>query len=281
MNLKLFRSLWTHSGNASLAIARCAELGWHGIEGPAPQNRHDRIAFRDAISSAGLEYIAEVCTAGGYVPRRDATVNEHLDSLLELGEQCAECSPLFITTMAGCDAWPLTQSVEFFGRAMEISKAIGSPIAFEIHRSRSMFNPWIARDILLQLPEMQITCDFSHWCVVCERLIDTEAPILELCAQRAGHIHARVGYDQGAQVPNPRAPEYAEALQAHERWWTMIWDRQSGRGLPFTTMTPEFGPDGYMQTLPYSREPVADLDTVNTWIGERERERFAASPFAT
>ena len=41
-------------------------------------------------------------------------------------------------------------------------------------------------------------------------------------AGRAHHIHARVGCEQGPQVPHPAAPEYQEALTAHERWWTQI-----------------------------------------------------------
>ena len=29
------------------------------------------------------------------------------------------------------------------------------------------------------------------------------------------------------------------------------------------TITPEFGPDGYMPLQPFSAEPVADVDTLN------------------
>jgi hypothetical protein len=41
-------------------------------------------------------------------------------------------------------------------------------------------------------------------------------------ARATKHIHARVGYAQGPQVPDPRAPEYQAALVAHERWWDQI-----------------------------------------------------------
>jgi hypothetical protein len=111
--------------------------------------------------------------------------------------------------------------------------------------------------------------------VVCERLIDTEPDIIALCAERAHHIHARVGYDQGAQVPHPAAPEYREALEAHENWWAQIWRSQLLRGLSVSTMTPEFGPDGYLHCLPFTGAPVADLEQINTWMAERQRRRFA------
>jgi hypothetical protein len=39
-------------------------------------------------------------------------------------------------------------------------------------------------------------------------------------------------------------------------------------------MTPEFGPDGYLQAAPFTRVPVADLWEINRWIGRRQREHF-------
>jgi hypothetical protein len=111
--------------------------------------------------------------------------------------------------------------------------------------------------------------------VVCERLIDGEPDVLSLCVERAQHTHARVGYDQGPQVPHPAAPEYRTALEAHERWWTLIWRAQQRHGRARTTMTPEFGPDGYLHCLPFTAEPVADLEEINLWMAGRQRKRFA------
>jgi hypothetical protein len=39
-------------------------------------------------------------------------------------------------------------------------------------------------------------------------------------------------------------------------------------------MTPEFGPDGYLHTLPYTKAPVADLDNINRWMAYRQRENY-------
>jgi hypothetical protein len=186
-----------------------------------------------------------------------------------------DCKPLFLTVIAGCDAWSIGEHVEFFAEAIGIADELGVTASFETHRSRSLFNPWTARDILRQLPEMKLTCDYSHWCVVCERLLDSEPDVLSLCTERAWHIHARVGYAQGPQVPHPAAPEYREALEAHERWWDQIWRAQLARGRQISTMTPEFGPDGYLQSHPFTGEPAADLREVNAWMARRQRERFA------
>lgn len=40
--------------------------------------------------------------------------------------------------------------------------------------------------------------------------------ILKLVADRTFHIHARVGYAHGPQVPDPSAPEYLGALEVTE-----------------------------------------------------------------
>jgi sugar phosphate isomerase/epimerase len=275
MELQIFKTLWGHAAGLDAAIADCKGYDFDGLEGPAPFNAAERDELRKKLAAHGLNYIAEICTAGSYVPNRQATESEHLDSFLRQAEAALECQPLFLTVIAGCDAWSIEQSVDFFGRAMTISDDLGIVARFETHRSRSFFNPWITRDILRQLPALKLTCDFSHWCVVCERLIDTEPDVIALCAERAHHIHARVGYDQGAQVPHPAAPEYREAVEAHERWWTQIWRNQLLRGLPASTMTPEFGPDGYLHCLPFTGAPVANLKQINTWMAGRQRRRFA------
>jgi hypothetical protein len=133
----------------------------------------------------------------------------------------------------------------------------------------------LTRDLLRALPELRVTCDFSHWCVVSERLIlDEEAEILQLLAGHSHHVHARVGYAQGPQVPDPRSPEYGGELAAHERWWAAVWNSMAERGLTRFTMTPEFGPDGYLQSSPFTRIPVADLRELNRWMGKRQRGRF-------
>jgi sugar phosphate isomerase/epimerase len=276
MKLKLFKTLWGHGGSLDEAIAACQEAGLAGLEGPAPADPAGQREFHAKLADAGLDYIAEICTGGSYVPDRQLSPARHLESLHCKAEAALACRPLFLTVIAGCDAWGVNPSVDFLAAADRLAAELGIAASFETHRSRSFFNPWQTRDILQQLPALKLTCDFSHWCVVCERLIDTEPEILKLCAARAHHVHARVGYDQGPQVPHPAAPLYQAALAAHERWWSQIWQSQQDRGYAITTMTPEFGPDGYLQSHPLTGVPVADLSEINAWMARRERQRFDA-----
>jgi sugar phosphate isomerase/epimerase len=283
MELVMLRSLWSAPADLDVLFAETRAAGFDGLEGPIPEAREDRIEFGRRLADAGFRFVAEATTGidpGGaddwWVPSPKASVRRHLDDLARTIEAAPALGALFVTTMCGYDAWSLEQSLDFFGRALELEAQSGVAIAFETHRTRSLFNPWITREILRQLPAMKLTCDFSHWVVVCERLIDAEEDVLALCAERALHVQCRVGHPQGAQVADPRDPAHARALAAHERWWDLVWDAQERRGFACTTMTPEFGAEGYLQTLPFTGQPVADLFDVIRWMARRERERFAA-----
>ncbi len=282
MKLLLLRSWWTGPPELDLLIRQTIDDGFDGIEGPIPKTKQERQRLCHLLQNNGLVFIAEATTGSDpnspkdwWIPRPERTIDDHHEDLKWVVDHAQDVGALFVSTMCGYDAWSWQQNVDFFGHALELEKSSGITVSFETHRSRSLYNPWTTRDLLNAYPTMKLTCDFSHWCVVCERLIDTEWPILELCAERAQHIQCRVGYPQHAQVPDPRANEYKDALTAHERWWSLIWDKQQEQGMPQTTMMPEFLYDGYMQTLPYTRMPVADVWEITCWMAQRQRQRFA------
>lgn len=275
MDIRFYKTFWGFSGDYR-AFAECArEDGYDGLELPAPFEAPARSELKAVLEDYGFDMIAEICTGGSYVPDRRASLQDHLDDFARKLDASLAMSPRQLNCMAGLDAWPLAQSTEFFGRLIEMVKPTGLSISFETHRSRILFNPWVARDLVLALPELYFTVDFSHWCVVCERLIDTEEDALKVIIPRARHIHGRIGYDQGPQVPHPAAPEYASALAAHQGWWARCWSAMADAGLAQATMTPEFGPDGYLHHLPFTNAPIADLRQINHWVMTTERRHFS------
>lgn len=274
MQLKLFKTLWGHAGSVADAAREALDAGFDGLEGQVPADEAGAATLAAALADTSLDFIAEITTAGSYVPERHATIERHLQDLDAGLRRARPFAPLRVNCIGGCDAWPLADSLRFFREAMPLAAAHGLAVSFETHRGRSLFNPWITRDIVAALPQIELTADFSHWCVVCERLIDTELDVIEAIAPRVRHVHARIGYDQGPQVPHPAAPEYAGALQAHQGWWERIWRAQRAQGVPVSTMTPEFGPDGYLHCLPFTQAPVADLGSLNRWIAQTERRHF-------
>jgi len=275
MRLDTFKTLWGHQGSYAEAAAQAHEAGFAGLEATLPAEPARQRELAAALRDANLGYIGEVYTGGWYVPDRRASPERHLTDIAAALAAADELAPRFVTAIAGCDAWPLDTSLRFFEDALRLTEKSGHALVFETHRSRTLFNPWVTVEVLRRLPELRLTADFSHWFVVCERALDDEPEAMEFIASRVHHIHARVGYDQGPQVPHPAAPEYARWLEAHQRLWESIWQSQRSRGYTTTTLTPEFGPDGYLHEQPYTREPVADLWEINRWMASTEREHFA------
>ncbi len=278
MRLDVFRSLWGVPGAWEASFPRIAGAGFVGVELRVPTDdarAADRRRLAELLTGHGFGLIAEVSACGYVIPRRDATPEEHLADLRRQIPRALELGPRFINGYHGCDAWSWDEHRRFFAGFLALEREFGIPMTVETHRGRSLFNPWITRDLLREFP-LKLTCDFSHWCVVAERLLDSELPIIAQCAEHCWHIHARVGYDQGPQVPDPRAPEFADEVAAHERWWDLCWRAQERAGRAGMTLTPEFGNEGYLHHLPYTNVPVADLWDVCTWQGGRQRERFAA-----
>jgi hypothetical protein len=276
VQFKLFKTLWGFDGSASAAAGMALAAGFDGLEAPAPLDAAGIDELASVLAANDLGYIAEVCTAGSYVPDRNASPAQHLADFESKLLHGKPLRPLFFNVMAGCDAWPLAVQIDFFQRAVDIAARHDVLCSFETHRGRSFFNPWVTRDVLRKVPELRLTCDFSHWAVVCERLPDSEWDTIVEVAQHAHHIHGRIGYAQGPQVPHPAAPEYADCLAAHQRCWEQIWRSQQQRGYTVSTMTPEFGPDGYLHCLPFTNAPVADLWQINCWMGTIERSHFNA-----
>jgi sugar phosphate isomerase/epimerase len=274
MQLEIFRSLWGDAASKAQALEELRAAGFDGIEARLPLEAIERREFAAFLASNRVPYIATVFTAYDVLPSQQAAPAEHLNDLRRKLDWAAELAPRFVNVLAGNDRWPLGQQVAFFGELLAVAAAQGVPVLVETHRARSLFNPWVTLELIRQLPALRFTSDISHWVVCCERLLDDPADDLTPFVERVEHIQARVGYDQGPQVPHPAAPEYAAALAFHQNHWEAIWRAQQARGQAVTTLTPEFGADGYLHHLPFTNVPVADLWAVNQWMAATERTHF-------
>jgi sugar phosphate isomerase/epimerase len=273
MNLKVFRHLWGVMPTTAEAEQRIEPLakqiaacGYQGVESVVPA-APNRARFQAALQEHGLAYMAQIMTQGN-------SPAEHLASFRALLNEAAALDPALVVCHGGRDGFEPEEATAFFRDALAIEEDVGIPVAHETHRSRILFSPWSTRRILEAVEHVWLCVDFSHWVCVCERLLGDAEEVVRLAASRARHLHARVGFEQGPQVPDPRAPEYARHLAAHEQWWDWVWDAQEQNGFNESTLTPEFGPPMYQHTMPYSREPLADLDEICNWVAVRERNRF-------
>ena len=264
MQLKLVKSFWGMTGTIPENMQRIAAAGYVAVEGrTAPIG--DAKEFLKLRKDLNLDYVAMVLTEG----------SDHLADFRRKVEEALRYEPMQITAHSGKDSWSFAQQKEFFAEALEIEHRLGIPINHETHRSRVMFTPWTTANLLREFPELHINADFSHWLNVCESRLEDQAENLEICIARTRHVHGRVGHEQGAQVNDPRAPEWTAHVALHESWWDKIVLIRLKAGAEYFTFNPEFGPPNYMPALPHTCEPVADLWEVCLWMAQRFEKRFS------
>jgi hypothetical protein len=263
--VKSFKALWGMEGSLESQFERIAAAGYDGVESPIPDDLEKVLGipaeekqFRGLLERYNLEYIAMVFTTG----------EDHAESFREQVERAASYNPLLINSHSSRDSMPFGEQAAYFEKAQTVEQRLGIPVGHETHRGRAMFTPWTTSALLREFPGLKLTSDFSHWVCVCESLLEDQQENLKLAFERTLHIHSRVGYAQGPQVPHPGALEYVDELNAHEAWWQQIIQDRAKSGTPLT-FTPEFGPPAYMPRLPFTNQPVADLWEVCLWMKQR------------
>lgn len=276
MKLTLVRHCWgvDHTHGLEHYLPRWREVGYEAVEGSVEFSVNPEAMAR-FLKVGGLRFIPQIFsnefTPGG-------AVRDHIASLKRQVEMYLPYNPMFFNAHSGADSWSREQAEDFYGAAIAMEKSFGVAICHETHRQRYFGNPWMTKPILEMYPDLKLTCDFSHWVCIAERLLPDCEDIIRLAAAHCGHLHSRVGYEQGPQVSDPRAPEWAHHLAVHEGWWDIIWASQKQRGMTSTTLVPEFGPAPYLPLLPFTKAPVTDLADVCDWMARREAARFAGRP---
>ncbi len=254
--------------------------------GPFNAFGSEKALARQLLAKHGLVSVCQIHTCGYPIAAYD--VDAHLASFRAMAAEAQEMGAVLVNSHTGLDAWSLADATRFFRAQVQFERTLPFKVVHETHRRRVFFNPWITRDVLQAVPEVNVNADFSHWAVVGERLYDDPADgaagwnwrgVLEsVIAPRTLLVHARVGYAHGPQAPEPFAPEYADALAAHISWWdTIAAARVKANEILY--VEPEHGPAPYLHTLPYTNVPVADLWHVNTRVGEHLVAHFAAKKF--
>ncbi|MCA0457499.1 MAG: sugar phosphate isomerase/epimerase [Chloroflexi bacterium] len=261
MKIQVYKALWGMDGRLEQQFERIAAAGYDGAEVWLSGVEIDR----QLVLRLAEQYQLRLIVAGAI-----ATAEELLPTL----QAFSEYNPVKINVQSGLDAMSLDEGKRYVEAALEAERKIGVTVMQETHRGKLLFAPWVAAAYLREFPGLHITADYSHWVNVCERLPVDQAETLALANDRARHIHGRVGYEEGPQVPDPSAPEYAAQLAWHEAQWQAIADAHAARGDDMLTFTPEYGPQPYLHTLPHTNVPVANLWDVCLWAAKRAREKL-------
>ncbi len=223
--------------------------------------------FREECRARGLRFVAQILTEGD-------SPADHLRYLEHWIKSAVAYGPCRINMHTGRDYYPFQDNLRLFQRAAEVAQRAGVPIVHETHRGRALFSAPATAQFLTALPDLRIAADFSHWMVVHESDLCDQPQALALAVSRADHVHARVGFAEGPQVPHPLAPEWGRTLDRHVGLWRQVLAARRAEGLDELIVTPEFGPAPYMPTLPFTAQPVADAWRVNVEFRDWLRGRL-------
>jgi hypothetical protein len=271
MRLAVYRSLWGYPNPGPAAVREIARAGYDGIEAELetdlPRSEPERAALIEAAREEGLGFIPLLYVEGETPARQLAASRALLERALGM-------VPDRIVMHAGRDCWPMATATSFYEDLVAIEADLGVEVAHETHRSRSLATPWATAELLEAVPALRLCGDFSHWVVVCERLLEDQEEAVRAAATRTIHIHARVGSAQAPQVFDPADPALSVELAAFERWWDLVWAAQAEAGVEVSTLTPEYGPPPYQPLMASEEELPAKLAAACDWQAARARSRF-------
>lgn len=268
-------------------FAAAKQEGADGVEMPVKTAlEYGREHFVQTLKQYNLKYIGMCFTDGPVAPgfsgfpghpKPGPSAKEHLDVFKAQVEAALSLGAVKINSHTGNDYMTVKQADELFTGALKFQEQVHVPVMHETHRKRYLHSPWVTRDFVPRFgASLKIVADLSHFiCVAETNAQDVQLEqVVKLIAKNVHHIHARIGFDHGPQVNDPRAPEWQSYVEGHENWWNTIWQACLSRGDEVVTLTPEHGPPNYQHTTPYSRVPLADIWHVNNWVAQRQRERF-------
>lgn len=256
-------------------------LGWDAFCQRVKQVGYDGVEYAIAATTSNKEIDEVLQIAARYnlaiiaqhYDTYEADFSKHYDLYQAWLEKVKPYPFVKIDSQTGKDFFSFEQNKSLIEAADAFTAQTGIAICHETHRNKFPFAAHVTKDYLQKIPSLRITLDASHWVCVAESYLYDQEEAIALAVERADHIHARVGYPEGPQVADPRAPEWQEALERHLSWWDEVvtLKRRENKNL---TISPEFGPFPYMVHHPLSQQPVADQWEVNVYMMQLLKERY-------
>ncbi|UKJ07959.1 sugar phosphate isomerase/epimerase family protein [Solitalea lacus] len=203
----------------------------------------------------------------------EAEFSKHIELYSAWLEKVKSFPCVKINSQTGRDFFNMEQNSALIATATLFTRQTGVNVVHETHRNKFSFAAHTTKEYLHKIPDLKLTLDASHWVCVAESFLEDQAETMELAIQRTEHIHARVGYLCGPQIPDPRMPEWQHALNAHLSWWDKVVERKKKENT-LLTIAPEFGPYPYMVHLPANSSPICNQWDVNVHMMELLRNRY-------
>jgi sugar phosphate isomerase/epimerase len=268
-NLIILATNWGFKGTTTDFCKQAKKDGYDGIEMWLPQTKEGIDELIKITSELGLK-IGLLFGDGSSDPKvNKANHMKKLNDLINI----KGIRPIYINNHAGKDYFDFNTNKDIINETIKFGKDTGIPIYHETHRGRILYSASVAKKFIDEIPDLKLTLDISHWCNVSESLLQDQPDNINAALSRTEHIHSRVGHQEGPQVTDPRAPEWAEAVKAHFEWWDKIVLRKTQKNEPITILT-EFGPPNYLPTVPFTKVPLADQWDINVYMMNTLRNRY-------
>jgi sugar phosphate isomerase/epimerase len=261
-----FATNWGFNGSLNSFCEQVKTAGYDGIEMWVPGNAAQRELLLQSVARFDLKL--GLLTGSG-----KSNFEEHRQDFKQQIDWAIAMNPVYINAHSGKDFFPFSGAEQIVRDTLPPAEKSGIPIYHETHRGRICYNIPTTAALLSSNPDMKLTLDISHWCVVHESLLKDQKESVDLALSRTGHIHARVGHQEGPQVTDPRAPEWQDAFRAHLAWWDEVVTLKNQKGEAITILT-EFGPPMYLPVVPYTQQPLASQWDINVYMLHFLRDRY-------
>lgn len=269
MQLKILCTQW---GNEHLPLedffSNVKEAGYDGIDTWMPEDINEKKKLISLLDSYKLDIISHQHQATG------DNIKDYCKSLEYHLSYALECNPLLINSHSGRDYFTMEEQLKVIDTVEAFSVKNNITVAHETHRGRIGFSPYNAMELFNLRPSMKITADFSHWTCVTESFLAHSSTIVQEAIKRTKHIHARVGYTQGPQIPDPRLAVWQQPVEFFLNIWGEIIAYQKTQKSEFFTITTEFGPPPYMWTNSSDNLPIVSQWEINLFMKELLQRRF-------
>lgn len=270
MELKILCPQWGQEHlDTEAFFTKVKEAGYDGVDTWIPENRDQRKNFIRLLSKYDLVMVSHQHQANGN------TIDEFCKSFEYYLNLSLESNPILINSHSGRDYFTLEEQLQVIDTAENFAVKNNIRIAHETHRGRIGFGPVNSRELFRRRPNMKITADLSHWVCVTESFLENFKEEVDEAIRRSEHIHARVGFTEGPQIPDPRIPFWNQQVKFFLKLWERILIYQQSIGTEIYTITAEFGPPPYMWTSLKDNSPLADQWDINVFMKDLLRENFS------
>jgi hypothetical protein len=267
MEVKFFCPRWgSENIEWETFLKRVKEDGYSGIEWFPNGEPGDPEKVVKLLEKFGLSYSIVMTVIGNFknFPEYLSQLNLQLSRLSTIGK--GGLQPLFISAQTGREFFTADEIDNCLQCCREVSINSGIAIYQETHRNKWSYAAHCLPEVLERNEDVSLTLDVSHWFCVSESFLEDQQKAVDLAVSRTRHVHARIGYTQGSQVPDPALPEYSEALEAHLKIWDKWIETNKAGNLEVCTITPEFGPPPYLIPVHNSKNIHEQQWNLNLWM---------------